>query len=107
MNPWENRDNFKILSVGHKKLGECFIKNNINKDATNEENQTPLHYAVKYGQIEFAEMLINNGAKTDVADENRNTPLHLAVGEGITFLLFSSSLFFSRLDPIDSISPIL
>lgn len=39
---------FYIL-VGHKKIGESFIRNHAKKDATNNESQTPLHYAVKYG----------------------------------------------------------
>lgn len=106
--------------LGHKNIGKCFINSNANINAANNESQTPLHYAVKYGnslehivaftifqwqrmaviilwiylgQIEFAELLINYGANVHVADENRKTPLHLAVEECISnnfFFCFST-----------------
>ena len=72
------------IGLGHKKLGECFIKYKANKDAISKDyHQTPLHYAVKYGQFEFAELLVNHGAKINMADENGFTPLHLAVEESL------------------------
>lgn len=75
------------IFVGHTKLGKCFIENNANKDAINNDKQSALHYAVRYGQIEFAELLIDLGANVKLADDNRNTALHLAVEEGIVFIL--------------------
>lgn len=108
---------FYIL-IGHKKIGESYIRNHAKKDATNNENQTPLHYAVKYGnwieqieyfdlcfhfyeyylgQFEFAEMLINNGANVNVADENRNTAIHLAVEEG-NFNSFQHKSFVNQIN---------
>lgn len=110
--------------IGHKKLGENFIKHKANKDAKNNENQTPLHYAVKYGnfersvyeflwqfhwsfvlnirlgEFEFAEMLINHGANVVVEDENHNTPMHLAVEEGIFVELFVSSIWSNLISSI-------
>lgn len=72
------------MIIGHKKIGEFLVKSKANIDATtNDYQQTPLHYAVKYGQIEFAEMLVEHGAKIDVADRNGYTALSLAVGEPI------------------------
>lgn len=70
--------------VGNKKLGECFINFKADKDApTKDYQQTPLHYAVKYNQLEFAELLISHGAKVQMADENGLTPLQLAVQETV------------------------
>lgn len=56
------------IVVGNKKLGELFIKHKVDKDATTKDyQQTPLHYAVKYGQIEFSELLISHGVKINMA----------------------------------------
>lgn len=69
---------------GNKKLGEYFIEHKADKDAiTKDYKQSPLHYAVKYNQLEFTEMLISRGAKTNLADENGFTPIHLSVEESV------------------------
>lgn len=48
------QDHWKIffdILVGHNKFGNVLLKNNANLDAKNNESQTPLHYAVKYGKL--------------------------------------------------------
>lgn len=37
------------MLAGYKKISESLIRNNANKNAKTKENQTPLHYAVKFG----------------------------------------------------------
>ena len=48
------------------------------KDLKDQDNQTPLHLAAKYGHDEVAEFLIGKGFKINAKDLNGNTPLHLA-----------------------------
>lgn len=70
--------------LGNAKVGDLFIQRNADKDASTEQyQQTPLHYAVKYNQLGFVEMLIKWGAKTNLADANGYTPIHLAVEESL------------------------
>ena len=45
------------------------------------EQHTPLHLAVKSGDIDMVSTLLKKGASTDSVDKVGNTPLHWAVGQ--------------------------
>ncbi|RJR07138.1 ankyrin repeat domain-containing protein [Candidatus Parcubacteria bacterium] len=49
-------------------------------NAINQDGDTLLHYAARYGQPEIAELLIENGANINATNiKNNQTPLYLAV----------------------------
>lgn len=43
-----------------------------------EDNTTPLHYAVRYGQVEVVKLLVELGAVIDISGEDGASPLHYA-----------------------------
>mmetsp|Transcript_37453 Transcript_37453/g.81536 ORF Transcript_37453/g.81536 Transcript_37453/m.81536 type:complete len:218 (+) Transcript_37453:145-798(+) len=47
-------------------------------DQWDEKGQTPLHYAVKYGQLEVVKFLLDRGADANRPCEYGRTPLHYA-----------------------------
>ena len=68
-----------LVSEGNKNLIKKFLEralyngelnNIINKK--NNEQLTPLHYAVKTNQQEISQLLINYGADIDIKDPNGN-----------------------------------
>mmetsp|Transcript_41684 Transcript_41684/g.69636 ORF Transcript_41684/g.69636 Transcript_41684/m.69636 type:complete len:219 (-) Transcript_41684:220-876(-) len=60
----------KCLSAGEK------------MDQWDEKGQTPLHYAVKYGQVESVTFLLKEGADRNRPCELGRTPLHYAARYG-------------------------
>ncbi len=50
----------------------------VNKVIFKPGGYTPLHVAVRDGNLEIIQELLKNGAKVNSIDNNGNTPLHLA-----------------------------
>ncbi|XP_007901655.1 palmitoyltransferase ZDHHC17 [Callorhinchus milii] len=58
---------------------EVLLNNNANIEAkTNEEEQTPFHYAARYDALRSLHCLYKHGANIQVEDYRKRTPLHLA-----------------------------
>ena len=55
------------------------IKEDADVNATDEDKNTPLHYAAKWGKEETAIRLINNGADVNAINIFGETPLDLAL----------------------------
>lgn len=76
----------KILSL---------FKNNedLQINAKNHKNKTPLHIACEFGYEECIRLLIEHGADVNLKDINKNTPLHLLCKTGNVELIhyFSSN----------------
>lgn len=53
-------------------------------DARNNNGETPLLWAIKYGKEAISKLLITHGANIDIPGENGRTLLHLAVREDET-----------------------
>lgn len=63
--------------------GICPISELANFDfAFANEPCSPLHEAVKKGDLDILSLLIENGAEVDIQDNSGSTPLHLASGMG-------------------------
>ncbi|XP_055331678.1 transient receptor potential cation channel subfamily A member 1-like isoform X2 [Paramacrobiotus metropolitanus] len=48
-----------------------------------DEDQTPLHWAVNNGDLETVDLLMQHGAKLDTKMYDQSTPLHLACSQGL------------------------
>ncbi|XP_035826279.1 transient receptor potential cation channel subfamily A member 1 homolog [Aplysia californica] len=68
---------------GFLEITQCLLDSGADLDDKNEEEQTPLHLAAKYGRTNIVRELIKRD-KTIVndEDENSNTALHLAAQYG-------------------------
>ncbi|XP_076299445.1 uncharacterized protein LOC143218247 [Lasioglossum baleicum] len=89
-------DSYKAVmyEIKKQKLFEAIGRNNIDDvkelinhgvsiDATNNEGQTPLHYAAKSDKLEVVKYLIEEkGANINVKDNDGQTPLHYAADHG-------------------------
>ena len=62
-----------------------FIKKGADIEAKNSNNSTPLHIAVKKGDIDIVEFLIKSGANIQAKEINNWTPLHNAATKGEIF----------------------
>jgi len=84
-------------------------------DCLDEEGNTPLHIACKYGHQEMASLLLEQGANFDLKDRSGKTALHLASTPQIVQLLlqkhvdvnakaydFSTKLHLIASDPSES-----
>lgn len=49
-----------------------------NPDLVDNNQQTPLYYAIKSGRIEICELLLKNGAKVVTSDKKGITPISFA-----------------------------
>ncbi|KAL1862030.1 hypothetical protein Plec18170_000854 [Paecilomyces lecythidis] len=54
------------------------IEHGVNINAPDENNETPLHSAVRWGQIQAAALLLEKGANTNVVSKNYGTLLETA-----------------------------
>ena len=81
-----------------------FIKKGADIEAKNSNDSTPLHIAVKKGDIDIVEFLIKSGANIQAKEVNNWTPLHNAATKGETWGPFSnyrvshSKMFFLEWD---------
>ena len=47
---------------GNVSIGNVLVDNGASVNATNSDDWTPLHYAIRYGRIPFIEFLLSHGA---------------------------------------------
>lgn len=61
---------------------QCLIDHNANINVTDLNEETPLHYAIKYHSMAIFKILMRNCAiNVNAEDKIKMTPLHLAVNE--------------------------
>jgi ankyrin repeat protein len=59
------------------------IEKGASVNAVTTDNQTPLHWASKYGNLETVALLIEKGASVNAVTTDNQTPLHLAYQSGV------------------------
>uniref|UniRef100_A0A1I7VHP9 Protein kinase domain-containing protein n=1 Tax=Loa loa TaxID=7209 RepID=A0A1I7VHP9_LOALO len=60
---------------------------NVNINAVNKNNESVLHVATRYAQLESALLLVEHGANSSLQDEHNETALHIASWHGYAALL--------------------
>jgi len=60
------------------KLVEYFLNKKLNPNAVNKDGRTPLHLAMKKGNIDIIELLIKNGASREFKDKKGKIPIDYA-----------------------------
>ena len=75
------------LQRGHRSTPEMPLDREAKDDAKERDGSTPLHIAVRNGQIEFVEVLIANGADVNARDNAQLTPIDLAAAQDRTDIL--------------------
>lgn len=73
---------FNAIKEGNIEAVKSFLKPGFDINATNKEQDTPLHAAVCYGYREIIELLLKHDAKMDSINGKNMTPLHTAVKYG-------------------------
>ena len=78
------------LIKGYHWIKSCkiqpLIENGADVNLTDNQGQTPLHYAAANGHIAMAQLLIENGANVNLTDNQGQTPLDYANGEILKLL---------------------
>ncbi|KAK4772172.1 hypothetical protein SAY86_013947 [Trapa natans] len=72
----------QTASVGDVEGLKKALAEGANKDESDLEGRTALHFACGYGEVACALVLIEAGANVDALDKNKNTALHYAAGYG-------------------------
>lgn len=78
-------------------LNTLIVDYKASLEAVTFNNQTPLHFAAKYGQEILSQALLNFGANPNARDDKGQTPLHLAAEVKYNFLLKKILLFYYKL----------
>lgn len=82
---------YESIKYGSLEILNLLMKNGINIEFPNEENETPLIYASKIGSLEIVKLLLNNGANIEAKNKLDRTSLMEASRGGhidtIKFLL--------------------
>ncbi len=73
---------FAIINNAYYSVYELLKLPNIDKNATSEFEQTPLHKAVITGNLDIIKLLIKSGVDTCLVDEKNQSPLDYAIDEG-------------------------
>jgi hypothetical protein len=68
--------------LGHPPMAIPPFKKDMDVNKADEEGNTPLHEAVRYGNIIWVKRLIRNGADVNRANNSGWTPLHMASYHG-------------------------
>jgi cytohesin len=70
------------LKYSDRVISGLLIKGGAFLEIENEEQSTPLHFAVLYNSKDSVEVLLQNGANVNARGKNCCTPLHLSVING-------------------------
>jgi hypothetical protein len=57
---------------------EALIRRGASVNAPTDRDETPLHFAARYGHLDVAEVLVRHGADLNAANNRRETPLYHA-----------------------------
>ncbi|KAM7494694.1 hypothetical protein LguiB_029303 [Lonicera macranthoides] len=79
----ENESVAHCINVGDVEGLRSGLASGVNKETRDSEGRTALHFACRYGKVEWAKVLIEAGAEVDALDKNKNTPLHYAAVYGV------------------------
>jgi ankyrin repeat protein len=63
------------------------LENKADPSSTDNEQKTPLHYAIAHGHTKVVSRLLEHGADINIAAKDGTTPLHLAASKGSLPLL--------------------
>ncbi len=63
---------------GSIKIVDALIKNGVDINLLNFQNQSPLHISAKCGSFDISKLLVENGALLNIVDESLNLPAHYA-----------------------------
>ena len=66
---------------------QCLLQKGADANARNNMDETPLHYAVKYGSSSEIQYLLFNGADKNAMNKNQETPLQYALDRGDSGLI--------------------
>ena len=69
---------FKACEEGNAKEVNALISQCADVNATNEHNDTPIHWGSAYGHDSVVDMLLKNGADVNASNEPMDTPINLA-----------------------------
>ena len=67
---------------GHLDVAQWLHGAGASANATDNDGDTPLHFACSEGHLDVVRWLHSAGASLDAADNDGDTPLHLACGKG-------------------------
>ena len=73
---------FKAIMEGKRTSVEYHVTHGANLNAQGKKGASPLHLAVKYGDVGLIEYLISHGSNLEIRDKKGFTPLHLACKYG-------------------------
>lgn len=83
-------------------IAQLLIKNGASVQAKNNNDETPLHYAVCTNDGALVKLLIASGADVHAKDSKKNTPLLYATPKSDTFIiLLAHGAFYDPIDQID------
>ena len=66
------------IGSDHLAVAKLLLEKNADLDARDEDHETPLHFASKYGRLDVVLVLIDHGAIIDAENNWGQTPLHLS-----------------------------
>lgn len=62
----------------HDEFLSALLKQGVDVDRRDDDEQTALHVAAALGRLKLAELLLDHGARVDATDADGKTPLHYA-----------------------------
>lgn len=77
----------KFCSEGNLSIVKELIENGADVNASNKDEETPLHAAVRANSIDCVNLLLEKGAFVDPLDSNGSTPIHYAAEIGSVVIL--------------------
>ena len=89
-------------SAGHIEIVKALLAAGADVNMTNDNGQTPLHYASSRNREDIAKCLLEAGAHINAADKLGNTCLHRAASRGhlsmVKLLLSEKGITIDSLD---------
>lgn len=78
----DNQGNTPLHLAVTTEVADVLLGNGANKNARNNDGETPLYWAARKGNAAVAELLLARGADANSKDQNGEDPLHMAALEG-------------------------